>query len=325
MPELFQSVRGKIPSTRALLAIGGAAAVAVGALSTTDTLAANNDAVSANTSQIASQNFFPVRAPVNPSYSTPGTCFGGNATLKWQAASGTPADQLWQIEEWGNSGTLLMWTSPNLVASTRERQTGMENNGGSTHEYRVYGVNATTNERSTGYVSIYFYRDGGRCNYSKGTATEGPVNITTWQETTDYTPFDSEEVINVQRSNRAAFEPPADASTSPSSTAPTTSSKPSSTEAPSSTSSTPSAPSSEAPTSTEESKAPTTSSAEADKITYGVGIAGTTKKLIIYKNGTEICDFDMAEGDTPSSNGNTVSVTNGSTVKTVNPKTCTLS
>jgi len=312
-----------------MLAIGGAAAIALGVVQTTDTMAANTDSTTARASQIATQNFFPVLAPINPGYSTPGTCFGGNATLKWQAAAGTPTDQLWQIEEWGDSGTRLMWTSPLLGASTRERQTGLESGGGSTHEYRIYGVNASTNERSTGYVSVYFWKDNGRCGYSKGTAAEGPFNISTWQQTTSYTPADGEVVLNRQTSDRSKFNAPADAKVSESTAPepPTEATEPSTAESTESSapSSDPDAPSSSEvpkPPRTEESTPPST---EADKITFGIGLAGDKKALLIYRDGTQICDFPLTEGDTPSINGNTVSVTNGSTVKTVNPKTCTLS
>lgn len=324
MPNVLQTIRGKVPSKRALLAIGGAAAVIVGgAIQTTDTLAANNDAVSANTSQIASQNFFPVYAPVNPGYSTPGTCFGGNATLSWQPAPGTPGDQKWQIEEWGDGGTNLMWTSGFLNAGDRSRQTGMESGGGSTHEYRIYGINATTSERSTGYSSVYFWRDNGRCGYSKGTSAEGPVNISTWQQTTSYTPFDAEEVTNRQTVNRSRFNAPADASTTPKSTAPSSTSEtaePSTSETaePSTSSTKPSTPPTSESTETSTEKEPV-------KITGGV-VAGTESKFVVSQNGVETCRGDKDPTDVVNVGGNEVTLTTADgAVKKVDPDTCKVS
>ncbi|MEJ9078642.1 hypothetical protein WKY82_09500 [Gordonia malaquae] len=312
MPNTRQTVRGKIPSKRAVLAIGGAAAVAIGAIQTTDTLAAENDTVNANTSQIASQNFFPVLAPINPDYSNTGWC-GGNPTLKWAAAAGTPADQKWVMEEWGDGGTNLMWTS-NLLTST-SRQTGMEGGGGGTHEYRIFGVNATTNERSTGYVSIYTWRNNGSCGRPEGTAKEGPVNITSWQQTTSYTPFDAEEVINPPSLNRSKFNAPSDTATAKS-TAPSSESADPTASEPSTSVTTPST------SETTESSAPNAPV----KITAAAAAAGTASGFIVYHDGVEKCSGEKAETDIVSFGNNHVTLTTADgAVKNVDVNTCEVS
>ncbi|QRY62025.1 hypothetical protein JVX90_16720 [Gordonia sp. PDNC005] len=305
MPDTLQTIRGKTPSTRVLLAIGGAAAVAVGAFSTTDTLAAENDTVNANTSQIASQNFFPVLAPTNPSYSNTGWC-GGNPTLKWAASPNTPADQRWIMEEWSENGGSLMWTSAELTSTSR--QTGMESGGGGTHVYRIYGLNNTTKERSTGYVSIYVWRNNGSCGRPEGTATEGRTAVTTWQETTSHTPFDAEEVINPPSLNRSKFNAPTDTQT-PKSTAP--SSESASVE--------PSAPSEPSPTESSAPKAPV-------KITAASAAAGAASGFIIYHDGVEKCSGPKAETDIVNFGNNHVTLTTADgAVKNVDVNTCEVS
>lgn len=337
MPKLLQTLRAKAPSARAMLAMGGAAAVAVGIAATSDTLAANTDNVTARTSQIATQNFFPVVTATKPQYNNglAGGC--GGVDIWWEAGANTPSGQKYQIEEWGNSGTTLMWTGHN---STNTWYNGWNNSGGGggTHEVRIFGVNATTNERSTGYISFYIFSNS--CGKGRVSDTQGQTAVTNWQETTNFTPADTEVVtgfaakvgagdVLAQRSAKSVAEP--STSAAPSSEAP----KPSVTESAESSAPSPStsesaeSSASSAPSSTpSESTQPSVSeAAPTGVISYGVGIAGSNKGLIIYKDGVEICDFPMAAGDQPSSNSetNTVSVTNGGNVKTVKPETCTLS
>lgn len=50
------------PLNRVLLAVGGAAAIALGAVQTADTMAAGTDAANAEATQVASENFTPYRS-----------------------------------------------------------------------------------------------------------------------------------------------------------------------------------------------------------------------------------------------------------------------
>ncbi len=327
MANLLQTVRAKAPSTRAMLAIGGAAAVAVGVVQTTDTLAANTDAVVADASQIATQNYFPTPLPSSISCSESGLAGFKKANVSWPSAGPgmTYRVTLWNESltsaskgpsyQTGTGWTLsvnydLSWNNYVLTVQTVNTESG------TTDANRIY---------SSGFRRITLGSNGQRNGTCQGGA--GVSANQTWEDQTAFTPSAPAQrgVDSLSRTAKLA---------SPSSS--TTTSEP----APSSqTSETPPQPSSsttpsEAPAPSDQPGAPSTgspepttppASAEADKITFGVGVAGKAKALLVYRNGIEICDFELHEGDTPSINGNIVSVTNGGSVKTVNPKTCTLS
>ncbi|MGB6246794.1 MAG: hypothetical protein WBF94_17765, partial [Gordonia sp. (in: high G+C Gram-positive bacteria)] len=89
MANLRQSIRGKLPSKRALLTVGGATAlVAAGIVQTTGTMAAPTDGVSASVSKIASQNFFPTKLTSSVTCSTSGgTLTQKRANISWSAVA----------------------------------------------------------------------------------------------------------------------------------------------------------------------------------------------------------------------------------------------
>lgn len=342
MANTLQTIRGKVPSKRVMLAVGGAAAIAFGAVQTADTMAADTDAASAKATQIASQNFFPAVAPTSPNYSSPsgGLCTPLKTDISWSAFTGTPAGQKYILEERKNSGTERVWTGSidgTDVASTTMSYNGWTNSSGNslneTREIRVFAVNPTTNERSTGYISFYIYRNS--CGKYVVSDTEGRVNVTNWQDSTSWNPGTPEVVsesgtgpnlfsrTNVEETKEA--EKPTEESAKPSETEtakpseePSETSKPSETETPDT--STPET-TNPKPSTTEPSETET-----APEITVSVGAAGAASGFTIYKDGVESCSNDKAPTDNVSvGNGEVTLTTADNAVKKVDPDTCKVS
>lgn len=96
MANLFSTIRGKVPSKRAMLALGGAAALAlVGVVQTAGTMAGSTDNATAQVSQIASQNFTPV--PVIASAKCGGHAYNGSVTISWDSVG---PGYWYELEAW---------------------------------------------------------------------------------------------------------------------------------------------------------------------------------------------------------------------------------
>lgn len=334
---LFGRLRRMSP--RAMLAFGGIAAVAIGTVATTDTLAASTDTATAQVPQIASENFFPAPLPAgNPSCSESGSAGFHKATVSWPSVGAGYKYRLtlWNeaatsVSSWGSwyqtgtSWTLdvnynLAWANYTLTVQTVNVSSGQTD---------------TTRETSSGWVMHKVGSNNQRNATCQGGA--GRKANATWEDASTWSPASPLARGKSTMGKVLPLKAPqsTETSTVPSTSA-TSSANPSAepekgTETPSETA-VPSTTTTEAPSTTETpttttNKAPATSESTADKakITIGIGLAANEKVLLVYRDGEEVCHTPLAEGDQPSMNGGTVVIQNGDTVKKVNTTTCAVS
>ncbi|EGD54977.1 hypothetical protein SCNU_10616 [Gordonia neofelifaecis NRRL B-59395] len=301
--------------------IGGAAAVVVGAVQTTDTLAATNDAVSANTSQIASENFFPTPLPSSISCSESGTPGFRSANVSWPSAgpgmkyrvvlwtnnmAGVERGAAYQT---GTSWTLsvnynIAWGNYVLTVET------MNIASGDTDQTRLY---------SSGYRRITVGSNGQRNGTCEGGA--GVKANATWEDQAAWTPAQQQTFGRsvLSKQTTPTTESNATTSASPSPTA-TETPKPSESET-----ETPS--SSEIPTPSEtETSTPESSAATEPVITVAAAAAGEESGFIVYHDGVEKCSAPKANDDVVTVGNNEVTLTTkDGAVKTVDVNTCKVS
>lgn len=310
-----------MPSKRALLALGGIAAVAGGVLASTDTLAASTDAATATANQIASENFFPTPLPSSISCSETGTAGFKKANVSWPSAG---AGMRYRVVLWTNNmagverGAVIQtgtsWTldvnyniaNGNYVLSVQTMNTA----SGDTDQTRPY---------SSGYRRITVGSNGQRNGTCQGGA--GVQANATWEDGSEWNP-----AAPLMR-GRSVLAPEAASQQVPTSTTAPSSSetaKPSASQEPQpSTSTTPSAEPSAEPST--ETTPPSTSTAAPAKITFGVELNGDERSVVILHDGEKACAAPLKEGFSPSSNGTDVVVSDGKSVFKVDPNTCALS
>lgn len=300
------STRFTRPSMRAMLALGGAAAVVAGAFASTDTLAASTDSGTANVSQIASDNFFPTPVPTWMNCSTGGS----RANLSWENMG---PQYKYRIEQWKNNSSFL-WSQDQTGTSYAYNTGGT----GQSDRVRIRTINTVTNDVSDGYISWSVY--SATIFATSCSAGFPQENVTSWQQQSTWTPGAPQN-----RSAASGADKPVAAKAAPSSTPetaeepstePTPSAEPSETPAPSTT---------ETPETPSTTPSPTEPAEDTSKVTIGIGVAGDEKVLIVSRDGEEVCHTTLEEGDQPSINGNTVTIQNGGTVKTVDTATCAVS
>lgn len=66
----------------------------------------------------------------------------------------------------------------------------------------------------------------------------------------------------------------------------------------------------------------TTQSKPEATVTIGISVRGDDRLLTVSRDGVEQCTAPLEPGDVPSVNGDTVALTNGGSVKTVDTTTC---
>ncbi|MGB3708270.1 hypothetical protein [Gordonia sp. (in: high G+C Gram-positive bacteria)] len=317
MPNL-KSIRSKIPSKRALLAIGGVVAIAGGALASTDTLAASTDAANANVSQIASENFFPTPLPGDISCKRvyDGLAVKTGANFSWPTVPGMKYKVL-----------VLRDNNPNSVRTsffTTDTSYRYVASGAGSDRVRVYSVNIASGSTdanravSSGFVSWSTYASSGSYTDCSSKFLDAPNE--TWEDQSAWAPASRSRMGEKGVSGEPANAP---------SKSPAPSSAPQSSAAPSSEAPQPSEPhGSEAPSSTapsSETTPPTTTTEAPAKTTFGVRIEGTERSVVIYSDGNEVCSAPLEDGFSPSSDGTNVVVSDGNSVKKVDPSTCALS
>lgn len=317
---MFKFPTIRVPSVRALLAVGGAAAVVAGAVAGTDTLAASTDSVTADVSQIASENFFPTPLPAgNPSCKESGSLGFHKATVSWPSAG---PGYGYRLTLWNESRTSVEWSAWYQTGTYWEFSINY-NLSWANYTVTIQTVNLASgaSDAERLYSSGFFVHKVGSNAQRNATCQGGAGKVTnaSWEDSTEWTP--SAPMLRGGRAQVGKTLPLEKAEPStPSTTSP--SPKPSETPEPStpSTSATPSAPSTSAEPST-----PSTTPAEEPKVTFGIGVAGREKVLLLYRDSDETCHTPLVEGDEPSINGNTVVIQRGNTVKQVDPLTCALS
>lgn len=269
MPDISKILRMRA-SKRAIVAIAGVAAVGLGIANSVGTQAATQDAVTANGSQIATQNFYPV--PVAPSIacSTSGAGGSNRITLTWGSAG---PNVKYSVEEYLNNTGSPYYTTTTTGTSFGpwhdQSVSGPFSGWGQTVRMRVYSINTTTNEKSTGYISYSAYEYSYYSTYCSGAAYP-QENVTDWQQQGAWTPGAPAQVSGFSAQRMIApstteSTPPATTTTTPSTTSssntpqPTTSS---STTTPSTGTTTTApkttAPATSAPTTTTTTTVPTT-------------------------------------------------------------------
>lgn len=322
MANTLQTIRGKVPSNRVLLAVGGAAAIALGAVQTADTMAAGTDAANAEATQVASENFTPV--PVVTGISCSGAA-GSKATLSWTS----PRPGLWfKVERTGGGSST--WTGETSVPSYGSIPLPYSV-GKTTYNVRVYTKYGQNGEVSTGYAQWDIANWSGvtYCT-TNGGWNQGTHGVSDWQETTNWTPgvqsrMPKQSPAPASPVNESPREstPPSNTLTTPSEKPTAPSTEPSETETPE----TPETETSTPETSTPKPSTPETSETETPaKITVSVGAAGQASGFTVYKDGVESCFADKAPSDNVSvGNGEVVLTTADGAVKKVDPDTCKVS
>ncbi|MGB3696945.1 MAG: hypothetical protein WBA05_05880 [Gordonia sp. (in: high G+C Gram-positive bacteria)] len=338
MANLRQSIRGKLPSKRALLTVGGATAlVAAGIVQTTGTMAAPTDGVSASVSKIASQNFFPTKLTSSVTCSTSGgTLTQKRANISWSAVAGATGYRLEIVRR--SDGAVRQ--SYDVTGTSYNGISDSSRDGGLYARVRTMNSGAISSGYTVSNTGMSF-KDwvSGRTECEGSTGTN--LANQSWEDSSDWEP------ASIQMFGRAAPQPrmlmsdsgaptsvapPTEASPS-SSAAPSSSEKPSSSASPESGTSSPSAsesPSSSAAASPSESpsastEAPAPTAEAKPDIKIAVKVTGTDRELIITVDGKEKCTLPLAAGDAPTVGSDSVTITNGDSLKTVDLDTCTAS
>lgn len=319
--------RRRRPSLRAMLTLGGAAVMVGGAVAGTDTLAATTDSATAAVSQIATQNFFPtpLTASVTCTTNQPGTITTARAVISWDAVPGATGYRMELVRR--SNGTVK---SAEDVGAGTTSIGGISDSGREGLYARVYTKNGDA--ISSGYrVSNtgMSFKDwvSGRTQCEGSTGTNLPNQE--WEDQSEWTPAVAQALAKSGKAMANPFVPEAVEAADETEA----SEAPESTEAPEPSESTePEAPaestapeSSTPPSSSSPAPAPSTSTPAEPKVTIGIGVSGSEKVLLISHDGEEVCYTPLGEGDEPSINGNTVVISNGNTVKTVNTDTCAVS
>lgn len=313
MANLFTTLRRKTPSKRAMLAIGGAAAITVGGIAqTVDTMAAENDSTTATVSQISSKNFYPVPVVGKISCSTKYNLGAARDDIRvsWTSLG---AGYSYVVETWKDNTS--------KVATTTVTSSDVGHVEGITALYTSYRVrvltkSTVTNEVSTGYSSITIRKETSGSDIKCQTQWD-PENVTSWQQTADWTP-----ATQVQRSAASGAEK----AMRPGTESPSTEAAPSTSEsekpaAPStSESEKPTEPSTTPPTTSTESSAP----APAGDVTVDIEVAGTDRRAVVKVDGVQKCSIPLNEGESAAVGNNQVSIVNAEarTSRTVDLDNC---
>lgn len=187
MADRLSVLRSKVPSKRALLALGGGAAmVAAGIAQTTGTMAGSTDTSLAYVSQIASENFFPTPLTTSVTCTTvePGTITTRRAQISWPAVPGATGYRLEIVKFSDNSVN----QSYDLPAGTLSRNISDSDRIG--HLYaRVRTMNGPA--VSFGYTvsnTGLSFKDwvSGRTECEQATSTN--VANETWEDSSAWTP-----------------------------------------------------------------------------------------------------------------------------------------
>ncbi|WP_412475348.1 hypothetical protein ACK8HH_16275 [Gordonia sp. LUNF6] len=334
MPNL-QSVRSKIPAKRVLLALGGVTAVALGVVQTTDTMAASTDASTAKVSQIATENFFPTPLPSSISCSESGSLGFHKANVSWPSAG---PGMSYRVTLWKDGMSGIERAPAYQTGTTWVLAVNYDLAWGN-YVLTVQTVNVASGTTdasrlvSSGYRKITVGSNAQRNGSCQGGA--GVQANATWEDQSSFTPaapaVDGASEFSRSRklNSPAAASPSASSTDSPSaSTTPENASPTSSTTAETE----PSTPASSEPSADDETGSPSSTSdpvaeAKPAEVTIGVEAAAGKSTLILFHDGVEKCRAPLAEDDTPSVNSatNTVSITNGTTVKKVDTETCAVS
>ncbi|MFC0316350.1 hypothetical protein ACFQNE_16495 [Gordonia phosphorivorans] len=320
MANLFSTIRGKLPSKRAMMAIGGASALAVvGVVQTTATLAGTTDETTAQVSQIASQNFFPTPL-VDLTCKTDYDAGKANtaALFSWPAIAGMKYRVL-----------VLRNNNPSNVRAdffTTDTSYRYRASSAGDDRVRVYTVNVAsgatdaTRIMSSGYLSWSVYASSGVYTKCSSKFTDAP-NVDAWEDSAAWEP---QKNYSRNTQNRA-FDPSKSAGETalPSkSEEPSMSPEPSASEAPSSAEA---PPSSEAPSTSEAPSATSPAESQAEPtITIAIRVSGDRRELgVFHDGGTDpVCSVPLEEGDRPAVGNNKVSIQNGNSVYEVDTTTC---
>lgn len=256
MRNLSTSSLHRFGSKRAVLAFGGVAAIGLGIVNSVGTQAATQDAGTANVSQIATQNYYAVPVATNMNCSTSGTAgINRRANLSWTSAG--PGVK-YSVEQWKDNSS-YKWST----TVTSPSYSGFYSGYIGSDRVRIYSINISTNEKSTGYISASVYSPLGYDSYC--TSTFGQENVTSWQQQSTWTP-DAPALRSGPAVERRIAPITTESTTSSTGTTPSNSSTPQPTTSSSTT--TPStgtttapkttAPATSAPTTTTTTTAPTT-------------------------------------------------------------------
>jgi len=325
----LQTIRGKVPSKRVLLAVGGAAAIALGAVQTADTMAASTDSANAEATQIATENYFPTPLPSGQlACSSPKPVLEG-ANLSWASAGPGMSYKVTAMD--GSS----IKEGPFYQTDT-SRTFKWNYKGSGTYHIVVQVVNAASGSgagavTSSGELRHAIYHDN--LNTTKCTGSPWRNENDSWENQRAWTP------ATAFREGRMGIPTPGSPELSEDAAQPsTTTPQPSesadptpSTPEPSGTepsASAPSTPETSTPeTSTTKPSTPESSETETPaKITVSVGAAGEASGFTVYKDGVESCFADKAPTDNVSvGNGEVVLTTADGAVKKVDPDTCKVS
>ncbi|GAA3950909.1 hypothetical protein [Gordonia caeni] len=319
------SRRFRRPSLRALLALGGAAAVVVsGAIATTDTLAASTDEANAQVSQIATQNFFPTPLPATITCSNSGVWGSRSANISWTSAGPGHSYRVNVMK--GNTSRQEDY----LEGTSIRIKIGNVGDTLTTLWVQVRTLNAASSANpadrvaSSGFVRFPIYAGSIADTYCNGSADYSSPNQT-WENAGSWEP-QSPQLLARRGPAGRALSP--ETTTAPSEV-PDESAEPLTTSTPSEPPALAEPEATDVPTtpsSTEQPAPSSTEPAEDDtEVTIGIGVAGDKKALIVSRDGEEVCHTPLEPGDQPSINGNTVVIQSGDTVKTVDTTTCAVS
>lgn len=364
MADIFTTLRERSASraprhsVRAVLAVGGAAALAaVGIVQTAGTMAAQTDSATANVSQIATQNFFPTPLTTSVTCTTeyPGGITSRRANVSWAAVPGATGYILELVKKGTTTPTVQTYT---LTAPTTS-QGGIRDSGRDVLYGRVRTVN--NGAVSSGYMVTaeqISYKDlvSGRTE-CEGTSGASNLANFTWENTSSFTPAapqflgraipnrsvagqreesPAESVPESTETTTESAKPGGESTTAapetttesagPESTTPESTTPESTTTRPSTTqpSTTQSKPSAEEINASPSASAATQTQANDDEaqVTIAITVSGEGRTLTVQRDGVDQCTTPLEDGDVPSVNGTAVAISNGGSVKTVNTTTC---
>ncbi|OYD66698.1 hypothetical protein [Rhodococcus sp. OK302] len=195
----MRRARTRMKSLRSLIAIGGAAAIALGVAQATGTLAVSTDAVNSTGAQVATGNFFPTPLPASIDCDTSGTAnWDAKAKVTWPSAGAGYGYKITLSLNATGTDEVIYQTGTSLGPFRMYDYVGAWNNTGpvNSKSYRVFvqtvhiasGSTWETRQVSSGSVSWTVFSFSTNSTHCTGSGfrvdNQGWENNTTWDPTT---------------------------------------------------------------------------------------------------------------------------------------------
>ncbi|MDI9917167.1 hypothetical protein [Rhodococcus sp. IEGM 1379] len=181
----MRRARTRMKSLRSLIAIGGAAAMALGVAQATGTMANPADAVNSTGAQVATGNFYPTPLPSTASCGNSGTAGFRSATISWPSAG---AGMKYRV--------VVVRNNNEIMSDTFETGLNKKFNFSRTAQTfiaRVYTVNIAsgatdaTRKTSSGWIGQGIYTSTTSDTYCSGGLSNWAVNEL-WEDTNIWDP-----------------------------------------------------------------------------------------------------------------------------------------